>query len=430
MGRINNRNTGRAISPGHELAEYGFDRRRFLMRSGSTALTLAAGSAFAQDQRDDIRIDRWGNPITDRPGTITPGSGVDPNSALARVQAPSLKPTIGTPISGRWARLADMPFPVQEIYPTAWWTDKVAAARGSKASAIRRERFNIVANAGGIVGRESNGRLLLTDELTIYDPIGDSWFYGPRLPQARHHINLATENGYLFAIGGFTDSRYGDWQMRTEAWRLKSLDDRWERLTPLAIPQAEAVCIPLNGYIHIVGGRSPGGSRNDIWQDHTDTDLHWAYDIRANQWIERKPALTQRNSAAGATVGPILYVFGGRTVNGGNVSTTEAYDPLSDRWQTMRPMPRAQGGLAAASVGNTVFVMGGEHFDNGGGVYTSVWAYDASEDRWRSADPLPRPLHGLGAVTLNDAVYVMGGAQRAGATQTSEALLRYLVQVR
>ena len=133
-----------------------------------------------------------------------------------------------------------------------------------------------------------------------------------------------------------------------------------------------------------------------------------------------------RNSAAGVAIRGVIYMFGGRKVNGRNLNISEAYDPLADRWQLMRPMPVAQAGLAAAALGSTIFVFGGEYFENGGGVYSRVWAYDTREDRWHDAGTMPTPKHGLGAVAMNNAIYVMGGATSPGGTGTSSGLERLL----
>ncbi len=341
---------------------------------------------------------------------------------------PRIKPDSGQHIDAKWTRLADMPFPVQEIYPAPFWTNQIANRQSRKA--LRAQRFNIIVNAGGIVG-VNNGRVAATRQVSVYDPIADRWTIGPAFPDAGHHIQLVPQNGYLYALGGFSsNNRNAGWEMRDRIYRLASLDDKWEYVGNMPSPQSEAVCVSLNGFIHVVGGRAPGGSRNSQWADHIDTDRHYAYDPRARQWIELAPMSIPRNSAAGVAMRGVLYLMGGRRVSGGNLDITEAYDPLSDRWQKLRPMPQAQAGLAAAAIGDIIYVFGGEYFgtrNRDGGVYKKVWAYDTSEDRWHSVSPMPRPRHGLGAVNLNDAIYVIGGAARPGGVQTSNVLDRFLL---
>ncbi len=350
---------------------------------------------------------------------------------------PKIKPQLRAPINAVWTRLADMPFATQEIYPSGFWSQEIQETANTKEIINRRpQRFNALINAGGIIGR-SGGRFIASDKVTIYDPIADQWRYGPDLPQSWHHLHLVAHNGFLYGLGGFTIEPLpkdadltrgtGGWTMRPDIMRLDTKKKRWVSLNPMPSPQAEAVCVSLNGFIHVVGGRSPAGSMNDQWSDHIDTDRHYMYDTRRDQWFERASMSVARNSTAGVSLNSALYVFGGRTVNGGNSNITEVYDPLADRWQTLRPMPEAQGGLAAAALGNTIFIFGGEYFNNGGGVYSKTWAYDTREDRWRSAPPMPRPRHGLGAVTINNSIYVMGGAARPSGVGTSAVLDRFMV---
>lgn len=396
-------------------------RRNLLKTAGAAGLVAANGLASRANAAQDARPG----------GTWTNNGVVDPN-ALPNIQAPSLKRPALSPIQGRWASMANLPIPVQEVYPAPFWTQSIADQQSRRA--LRAQRFNVIVCAGGITGLD-RGRFRATDETFIYDPIADRWSDGPRLPQTRHHLHLVAHNGFLFGIGGFSISsnrrrpQTGGWTMVDDVLRLDRLDGRWQRVRSLPIPQAEAACVSVGGFIHIAGGRSPVGSQNGQWSDHIDTDKHYVYDSRTDNWFEARPMITPRNSMAAVGIRGAIYTFGGRTVNGGNVDVTEAYDPLSDRWQTMRPMPRAQAGLAAAAIGNSVFVFGGEYFGNragAGGVFSEVWAFDTSEDRWRSAGLMPRPRHGLGAVTLANSIYTIGGASQPGGNGTSPAVDRMI----
>lgn len=318
---------------------------------------------------------------------------------------------------GAWTPLANMPFPVQEIYPAPFWMDRDAAP------SLKPKPHNIIVNAGGLA---PNAPFEVTDQVTFYDPLRDTWGYGEALPAPRHHIALVNNNGYLYAIGGFARDRNGGWQMRTDCWRTGSLDENWEAMAPLPHPQAESVAASVNGRIHVVGGRSPAGSQNSEWRHHIDSDEHWTYDPGANRWRTAAPLPTPRNSSAGAVVNGILYVIGGRTVSDGNMTTVEVYDPLSDRWEHARPLPKAQAGLAAAVLNGKIYAFGGEYFSPaGGGVFAESWEYDPRSDQWRAIAAMPRRRHGLGAVKLDNAIYVMGGAASAGGVNTSNALDKF-----
>lgn len=316
--------------------------------------------------------------------------------------------------TGTWTARADMPFPVQEIYPAPFW--RSSGARQS----LKPTPFNIIVNAGGL---SPGGAYNVSDDVVWYDPTADEWGFGTSLPAPRHHLMLANNNGYLFGIGGFARDAGGGWQMRPDCWRLDAMNGVWAPMRPMPHPQAEAVCQSLGGFIHVAGGRAPAGSRNRDWSDHIDTDAHWVYDGAADRWRDLAPLPTPRNSSAGVVMRGTLYVIGGRTVSDGNSAVVEVYDPLSDRWEQARPMPKAQGGLAAATLGGKIYVFGGEYFGaGGGGVFADAWEYDPRADQWRAVAPMPRPRHGLGAVTLGESIYVLGGAAKAGGAETSQAV--------
>jgi N-acetylneuraminic acid mutarotase len=318
---------------------------------------------------------------------------------------------------GAWTPLADMPFPVQEIYPAPF---RKSADPGPS---LKPSPMNLIVNAGGLL---PDGEFNVTDAVTFYDPAYDAWGYGTALPEPRHHVALVNNNGFLYAVGGFARNARGGWQMRTNCWRLRDLKGQWQTMQPLPHPQAEMVCISLGGYIHAVGGRAPSGSLNAQWADHIDTDAHWFYDPADNRWRSLAPMPTPRNSAAGVSVNGVLYVLGGRTVAGGNTDAVEVYDPLADRWAEASPMPKAQGGLAAAVLNGKIYAFGGEYFGTGGsGVFAEAWEYNPDTDKWRAVAAMPRRRHGLGAVSIGEAIYVMGGAAQAGGNATSAALDRF-----
>lgn len=317
---------------------------------------------------------------------------------------------------GAWTPLANMPFPVQEIYPAPF---RKSADPGTD---MKPKPFDLLVNAGGLTP-ETEHRV--TDKVTFYDPSYDAWGFATPLIEPRHHIALVNNNGFLYGVGGFARDARGGWMMRANAWRLKSLNGAWETLEPLPHPQAEAATVSLGGFIHMAGGRSPAGSRNLEWADHIDTDEHWYYDAGDNRWRSLAPIPTARNSTAGVAVNGVFYVIGGRTVSDGNTNAVEVYDPLSDRWEKARPMPKAQGGIAAAVLNGKIYVFGGEYAKPAPGVFPEAWEYDPDTDKWRAVAAMPRPRHGHGAVTLGNAIYVLGGGAQYSGRETSAALDKF-----
>lgn len=322
---------------------------------------------------------------------------------------------------GRWTPLTDMPFAAQEIYPAAF----------------RCGGEPVIVVAGGITAGDG-GRLGVTDKCAFYVAVADIWNMGATLPAPRHHLALASALGSLFAIGGFAADPEGQWRMQRDVWRIDDLNrEKWRAVAPLPAPQAEAVTLTHDGAVHMIGGRTPRGDRNQDWGDQSDTGAHWRYDPKADRWEERAPLPVPRNSAAGAVLGGEIYVISGRTVENGNTPVCHAYDPKADKWREIASLPKpadpraphGQGGLAAAALTGAIYAFGGEWFGESSGVYPDLHAYLPETDRWRSLTPMTRPRHGLGAVALGDAMYAVGGATGPSANGTC-AFVDRLSQVR
>lgn len=306
-----------------------------------------------------------------------------------------------------WSPGDPLPVPVQEIYPC--------------------RHDGAIHLAGGFVA--TGGRISgPTPAYRLWRPDGLGWRSGPDLPAARHHPHLVSWQGRLWALGGFeSPSAEAVWTMQSSGWVLDgpgwAIDGPagvWTPLLNLPVPCAEAVVLSdSSDLLHLVGGRSPAGTSNANWTDHTDQTHHFVLDDPSGQWREAAPCLTARNSAAGAVISGQLHIVGGRSVSGGNTAAHEVYDPAADLWRTAAPMPQAQGGLAAAELGGKLYAFGGEFFDNGGGVYPEAWVYDPATDGWAAIDPMPHPRHGLGAVTLDGAIHVIGGALKVSGVDTS-----------
>jgi len=323
-----------------------------------------------------------------------------------------------TQTKGAWTVLADMPFAVQEIYPT-----KLQGANG-----------DLIINAGGLTPWEK-ASFDVTDAVTIYDTRTGLWKFGKSLPEARHHIALATIGSSVFGISGFARDDLGGWRMQKNVWQIADIEQgEWQSRASLPVAQSEPVVLTQNGLIHIIGGRTPKGPLNLEWNDHTDTDRHWVYSPESDVWHEAAPLPMARNSAAGVVFEENLFVISGRTVSDGNSPRVDVYDLSEDKWRDIAPLPKAttqdaphgQGGLAAAVWQGKIYVFGGEWFGNSGGVYSDIWEYDPLDEQWRSIGLMPRARHGLGALTLSDGIYLLGGASQAGGNETTAFLDRFI----
>ena len=304
---------------------------------------------------------------------------------------------LGAAMPPSWAAGPELPFAVQETYPT-----------------LHNGRIHL---AGGFIAR--SGQITgATDQHLALVPGTKAWLPQTPLPKPLHHPNLCGFAGDLVALGGFAAAgpRAG-WVMQTAVWRWNG--NEWLSGPALPQPNGESVTATLGDTLHVVGGRTPTGAHNRQWTDHGDVADHYRLANLAGSWERAAPLPTARNSAAGAVINGRWHVVGGRTVGGGNSPAHEVYDPAEDRWTGAAPMPQGQGGLAAAASNGALYAFGGEFFENEGGVHAEGWRYDPMADRWTATEPMPTPRHGLGAVAAAGVIYVIGGAEAVGGNRTS-----------
>ena len=298
---------------------------------------------------------------------------------------------------GGWAPRAALPWPAQEIY-----------------AAVHEGR---IVTGGGLVSRRGEA-LHIEDRTAFYDPATDRWAQGPDLPAPRHHpMFIATAAG-LYAVGGYTRSEAGEWTNTTTAWAL--VGDAWTPVAALPSPQTEAVGVGRGETMHLITGRTPGGTANAGWNDQADTDRHLVHHAGDDRWEVARPCPMARNSAAAAVLDGAIWVAGGRTVSGGGTGRLDRYDPSGDRWDTLAPIPpspatgqQVGGGLAMAAASGRLVAFGGEWFQRGGGggVFAETWIYDPAADRWEAGPPMRTPRHGLAAASVGGTVYAIAGGE-------------------
>lgn len=266
-----------------------------------------------------------------------------------------------------------------------------------------------------------------------YDPAQDRWTRLATLPQARHHIALVSQGRLIYGVGGFSGG-FPNWQAQSDVFVYDPAADRWRTGVPLPSPRAEGVVAAVQGKIYVIGGRVRDSANASHFNDHADSTLVEAFDVRTSRWARLKDAPTPRNSAASAVIDGRIYVVGGRqalkqpdgSLRQVNVAVLEVFDPATGEWSTRSPMPQAQGGLAAAAHGGKLYVFGGEQWVPQQKVFSDNWVYDPGTDRWSSVPPLPTPRHGLGAATVRNQIHVFGGGLQVGgnaATDIHEVLL-------
>ncbi|MFK3970206.1 phage tail protein [Pseudomonas sp. NPDC087358] len=135
----------------------------------------------------------------------------------------------------------------------------------------------------------------------------------------------------------------------------------------------------------------------------------WRYDVASNAWQQKASAPINRSRHAAATVGGMLYVFGGST-DGGSTLTADfsRYDPASDTWATLQVGPSARAWAGMVEVGGDLYVLGGGA-GAGGSNTKDVWKYTVATNKWTQLGDMPAALNYSLAVAIGGKVYVLAG---------------------
>lgn len=191
-------------------------------------------------------------------------------------------------------------------------------------------------------------------------PSASQWEYGSLLGESRRSRLEACLGTVGAAQGPLFEAT------QTLRARLRSPQERASSVRPPAL--SRHLCA-FHLHLHAsLPTCSFGGT--DGRYHYNDT---WAFDLATKSWSEL-PCTgyipCPREGHAAALVDDIMYIFGGRGVDGANIGQLAAFKISTRRWfmfqnMGLEPSPRSGHGMAA--VGSKVYVLGGVCEDGVGG---------------------------------------------------------------
>ncbi|KAI0756785.1 hypothetical protein C8Q80DRAFT_1130480 [Daedaleopsis nitida] len=200
------------------------------------------------------------------------------------------------------------------------------------------------------------------DGLYLLNLVSREWtrvaVYGPS-PVGRYGHAVTMVGSRFFVFGGQVDGEFLNdlWSFDLNSLRTKAA---WELVepaegSPRPPKRTSHVCVTFGEKIILFGG-------TDCQYHYNDT---WVFDTNTKTWSELTcigfiPSPREGHSAA--MVDDVVYVFGGRGVDGKDLGDLGAFKVTNQRWymfQKMGPAPSPRSGHAMASMGSRVFVLGG-----------------------------------------------------------------------
>jgi N-acetylneuraminic acid mutarotase len=170
------------------------------------------------------------------------------------------------------------------------WVDlsKLNHARAAGAAAV-------VGNSLVVVGGQADGKLVTPTE--IFD--GTRWRDGADIPTARDHLAAATDQRYLYAVGGRVlgaDRNLGTLE------RYEPLSDRWVKLPDMPTPRGGLGAAVTTGRLVALGGEFPTG----VFATAE------SFNLTTQVWSSLPDLPTGRHGLGVAAIGPTVYaVVGG-----------------------------------------------------------------------------------------------------------------------
>lgn len=283
----------------------------------------------------------------------------------------------------------------------------------SIASSAPTERTEVAAAAIGskiyVVGGFNKPNLqnalkfAISTDVEIYDTAADSWSIATPLPEGRHHAGIASLDGMLYVIGGFTKSGLSVWQAAATVYQYNPATQEWRELAPMPTARGALGVAVHQNRLYALGGYD--GKRN--------SDAVEVFDPKTNTWSSGAPMPTPRDHLAVVAADLRLYAIGGRPELDyhRNMATVEEYDPQTQQWRSRAKLPTPRSGIAAGVIDEWIYVVGGESKE---GTFSANEAYHPATDQWRSMAPMPTARHGLGAAAVNGRLYVISGGPTPG----------------
>lgn len=242
--------------------------------------------------------------------------------------------------------------------------------------------------------------------LQIYDPSSDSWSTGASLP-----FDLAGTpatgfiNGKLYVAEGWVNSDSNNATTSLEIY--DPLTNSWTFGPPSSLRRGVSASAVIGTKLYITGGRAGFGQG-----PYATLEI---YDAASNTWSSGAALPTPVQAPIGAAIGGKFYVAGGSLTATSDATLTGAvqiYDPTNDTWSAGAPMPVPLARMVAGVVNGQIYVVDGNTSD---GAYSSVLEiYDPTTDSWTigPSSPLAR-INNTGAV-VGSALYVFGGSAGGG----------------
>jgi DNA-binding CsgD family transcriptional regulator/N-acetylneuraminic acid mutarotase len=274
-----------------------------------------------------------------------------------------------------------------------------AAQRWQERAPLSEARKGLaLVNYGGeifAIGGESTGGI--TNSVEKYDPNLDQWTNQSAKPISVTDISAVAIGGKIYVPGGRTTTGHV-----TNVLDIYSpIDDTWEQGADLPSGLSAYAMVSHEGYLYLFGG----------WDGRQAVDTVFQYDPNSDSWLTLSPMPTARAYPGVSIVEGNIYVIGG--FDGDQALTSnEIYHPDlefgdSSPWEVGEPLPNPRYAMGVASLADTIYVIGGksEPGDN-----LSYLELPPNSNDWNNfSDTFESDWSHIGITSVGTHLYLTGG---------------------
>ena len=257
--------------------------------------------------------------------------------------------------------------------------------------------------------------LACTGLMTTYalSPGVGTWNSSTAVPDSLEFAASATYNNYVYEIGGQDNSSIVDTVYAAPINSNGTLGS-WSATTALPITLGYASTAVYDGYVYEIGGSSNSGFEDTVY----------AAPINSNGTLGSWSATTALPQdsfyATSAQYNGYVYVIGGD--NGSTAVNTIYFAKLSSggvigSWSATTALPNNLSLATAVAYNGYLYVLGGVGLTNT--VLIVPLSSDGTLGSWSATTPLPDQLAYATSIINNGIVYEFAGADNSGLTNTS-----------
>ncbi|KAG5438883.1 hypothetical protein PCANB_002213 [Pneumocystis canis] len=182
--------------------------------------------------------------------------------------------------------------------------------------------------------------------------------YGQK-PSGRYGHSLNILGTKIIIFGGQMETFFFNDLISFDLDTLNTSNARWEQINPITnSPPARTnhIMITYQENLYLFGGTNSNQWFNDVWVfDYKN--LSWK-EVVCNGCIPQP-----REGHSASLIDDIIYIFGGRGLDGSDLGDLIAFKITTSRWyifQNMGPSPSPRSGHTLTSFGQKIIVLGGE----------------------------------------------------------------------